>query len=122
MSGHFRVASGSDDGSLHLCVIDVSAATGTMDQDIRVLRTFSKLCAHAAHVTGVQLLPADYLLSVSVDQRLILWRLCEDGLSFVHSKLCHVADVAASACWEAGERSYHTAICGQGLEVLRCTF
>lgn len=122
--GHFLVASGSDDGSVALCVIDVDVKS-TTDQGaisgagVQVLKKFSPVCAHAAHVIGVQMLQLDSLLSVSVDQRLTLWRLCEDGLSFVDSKFCHVADVAALECWKAGEQSYHSVICGQGLQVLR---
>ncbi|XP_062978157.1 tRNA (34-2'-O)-methyltransferase regulator WDR6 [Elgaria multicarinata webbii] len=123
--GHFLVASGSDDGSISLSVIAVIAESA-VDQEaaagtgIRVLSKYSRLCAHAAHVTGLQFLHPDHLLSVSVDQRLTLWRLGEDRLSFVCSRFCHVADVAALACWEAEERSYRSAICGQGLEVLCC--
>nr|XP_056720125.1 WD repeat-containing protein 6 [Euleptes europaea] len=125
VSSRFLVASGSDDGSIHVCVIEVNAESlvyqGTVGGDgVRVLRKFSRLCAHAAHVTGVRLLHPDYLLSVSVDQRLTLWRLGEDSLSFVRSKFCHVADVAALECWNSGRHSWHSVVCGQGLEVLRC--
>lgn len=124
--GHFLVASGSDDGSISLCGIDVNAKNTTAQaavsvDGIHVLRKFSRVCAHAAHVTGVHVLHPDFLLSVSVDQRLTLWRLCEDGLSYVDSKFCHVADVAALEFWKCGEQSYYSIICGQGLQVLRCT-
>ncbi|XP_066471962.1 tRNA (34-2'-O)-methyltransferase regulator WDR6 [Tiliqua scincoides] len=124
--GHFLVASGSDDGSISLCGIDVNAKNTTAQaavsvDGIHVLRKFSRVCAHAAHVTGVHVLHPDFLLSVSVDQRLTLWRLCEDGLSYVDSKFCHVADVAALECWKCGEQSYYSIICGQGLQVVRCT-
>ncbi|XP_054834503.1 WD repeat-containing protein 6 [Eublepharis macularius] len=124
-SGHFLVASGSDDGSIHICVIEVNVKSivnkGTIGgAGIHVLRKFSRLCAHAAHVTGVRLLHPNFLLSVSVDQRLTLWCLDEDSLSFVYSKFCHVADVAALECWESRQHGCHTVICGQGLEILRC--
>ncbi|XP_061474792.1 tRNA (34-2'-O)-methyltransferase regulator WDR6 isoform X2 [Rhineura floridana] len=123
--GYFLVASGSDDGSISLSVIDVNAES-TTDQGasdrtgIRVLRKVSRLCAHAAHVTGIRLLQPDFLLSASVDQRLTLWHLCEDSLSFVCSKFCHVADVAALECWEAGPHNFRNVICGQGLEIICC--
>lgn len=124
-SGRFIVASGSDDGSIHICVIEVNAK-GIVNQEttggtgIHVLRKFSRLCAHAAHVTGVRLLDPSYLLSVSVDQRLTLWCLSEGSLSFVCSKFCHVADVAALECWERGQYGWGSVVCGQGLEVLWC--
>ncbi|KAL8212806.1 UNVERIFIED_CONTAM: hypothetical protein K2H54_058812 [Gekko kuhli] len=124
-SGHFLVASGSDDGSIHICVIEVNAKSlvnqgTTGGAGICVLRKCSRLCAHAAHVTGVRLLHPDYLLSVSVDQRLTLWCLGEDSLSFVCSKFCHIADAAALECWESGQHGWHSVVCGQGLEVLWC--
>uniref|UniRef100_A0A8D2LKC7 tRNA (34-2'-O)-methyltransferase regulator WDR6 n=1 Tax=Varanus komodoensis TaxID=61221 RepID=A0A8D2LKC7_VARKO len=121
IDGHFLVASGGDDGSIALVVIDVTAE-GISEQEatagtgIRVLKKFSRHCAHAAHVTGVQFLPPDFLLSVSVDQRMTVWHLAEDRLTFVCSRFCHVADVAALECWEAEENSYCSVICGQGLE------
>ncbi|XP_060127257.1 tRNA (34-2'-O)-methyltransferase regulator WDR6 isoform X2 [Zootoca vivipara] len=124
--GHFLVASGSDDGSISLSAVEVDAGSDA-DQEaiagtgIRLLRNSSRLCAHAAHVTGVRLLQPDFLLSVSVDQRLALWHLHEDSLSFVGSKFCHVADAAGLECWEAGARNCHSVICGQGLEILRCS-
>ncbi|XP_077781245.1 tRNA (34-2'-O)-methyltransferase regulator WDR6 isoform X3 [Podarcis muralis] len=123
---HFLVASGSDDGSISLSAVEVDAGSDT-DQEaiagtsIRLLRNSSRPCAHAAHVTGVRLLQPDFLLSVSVDQRMTLWHLREDSLSFVSSKFCHVADVAGLECWEAGAHDCHSVICGQGLEILRCS-
>lgn len=125
VDGHFFVASGSDDGSISLCVVDVDPKSATEQgatskDSIQVLMKFSQVCAHAAHVTGVRVLHTNILLSASVDQRLTLWRLCGDGLSFVNTKLCHVADVAALECWKNGDQSYHSVVCGQGLQILRC--
>ncbi|KAJ7317115.1 hypothetical protein JRQ81_003277 [Phrynocephalus forsythii] len=124
--GRFLVASGSDDGSISVSDIEVSDESivdgeAPAKMGVRVLRTFSRPCAHAAHVTGVRLLRPDLLLSASVDQRLTLWRLSEEGLSFVCSKFCHVADVAALECWEGEGPTYYSVICGQGLQVLRGT-
>ncbi|KAH0630302.1 hypothetical protein JD844_013210 [Phrynosoma platyrhinos] len=124
--GHFFVASGSDDGSISLSVIDVNAKSTAGGQSVAgtgicILRTFSRLGAHAAHVTGLRLLPQNFLLSASVDQRLTLWRFCENSLSFVCNRFCHVADVAALECWEIEECKYGSVICGQGLEVLSCS-
>nr|XP_003217908.1 PREDICTED: WD repeat-containing protein 6 [Anolis carolinensis]XP_008103645.1 PREDICTED: WD repeat-containing protein 6 [Anolis carolinensis]XP_008103646.1 PREDICTED: WD repeat-containing protein 6 [Anolis carolinensis]XP_008103647.1 PREDICTED: WD repeat-containing protein 6 [Anolis carolinensis] len=123
--GIFSVASGSDDGSISISAVEVndrSAVSGesAAGTGIRILRTFSRLGAHAAHVTGLRLLPRDFLLSASVDQRLTLWRICKGGLSFVLSKFCHVADVAALETWEV-DSNCGSVICGQGLEVLSCS-
>uniref|UniRef100_A0A670YSE1 tRNA (34-2'-O)-methyltransferase regulator WDR6 n=1 Tax=Pseudonaja textilis TaxID=8673 RepID=A0A670YSE1_PSETE len=120
---HFVVASGSDDGSISVHIIEAKAESAVGQETpagagIQVIRKASRLCAHAAHVTGVRLLQLNFLLSVSVDQRLTLWSLCEDSLSFVWSKFCHVADVAALECWETERHGYHGVICGQGLQVL----
>ncbi|XP_032064455.1 WD repeat-containing protein 6 isoform X1 [Thamnophis elegans] len=120
---HFVVVSGSDDGSISVHVIEVKAESAVGQETparagIQVIRKVSRLGAHAAHVTGVRLLHLNFLLSVSVDQRLTLWSLCEDSLSFVWSKFCHVADVAALECWETEGHSYRGVICGQGLQIL----
>ncbi|XP_026538438.1 WD repeat-containing protein 6 [Notechis scutatus] len=120
---HFVVASGSDDGSISVHIIEAKAESAVGQETpagagIQVIRKASRLCAHAAHVTGVRLLQLNFLLSVSADQRLALWSLCEDSLSFVWSKFCHVADVAALECWETERHGYHGVICGQGLQVL----
>ncbi|XP_063147547.1 tRNA (34-2'-O)-methyltransferase regulator WDR6 [Candoia aspera] len=121
--GHFVVVSGSDDGSISVHFIHVKAESPEGQETparvgIQVVRKVSRLCAHVAHVTGVRLLRLNFLLSVSVDQRLTLWSLCEDSLSFAWSKFCHVADVAALECWETEGHGYRGVICGQGLEVL----
>uniref|UniRef100_A0A8C6VKL4 tRNA (34-2'-O)-methyltransferase regulator WDR6 n=1 Tax=Naja naja TaxID=35670 RepID=A0A8C6VKL4_NAJNA len=119
----FVVVSGSDDGSISVHVIEAKAESAVGQETpagagIQVIRKVSRLCAHAAHVTGVRLFQLNFLLSVSVDQRLTLWSLCEDSLSFVWSKFCHVADVAALECWETEGCGYRGVICGQGLQVL----
>ncbi|XP_034287578.1 tRNA (34-2'-O)-methyltransferase regulator WDR6 isoform X1 [Pantherophis guttatus] len=120
----FVVVSGGDNGSISVHVIEVKAESAAVGQEtparagIQVIRKVSRLCAHAAHVTGVRLLHLNFLLSASVDQRLTLWSLCEDSLSFVWSKFCHVADVAALECWETEGHSCRGVICGQGLQVL----
>lgn len=120
------MSSGSDDGSISVSAIEVSDRSvedgeGPAGIGIRLLSTFSRPGAHAAPVTGLRLLRPDLLLSASVDQRLTLWRLGEDRLSCVRSRFCHVADVAALECWEAEGGGYHSAVCGHGLQVLRCS-
>ncbi|KAM8994879.1 tRNA (34-2'-O)-methyltransferase regulator WDR6-like [Ara ararauna] len=125
--GRYLVASGSDDGSIHVCLLEV-----TLDGDnpmagtcLHVLEQVAQPCAHAAHVTGIRVLRPDLLLSASVDQRLTLWQHGPGGLEELSTTFFHVPDVAEMDCWEVveagGERWLYCVLCGQGLEVLRGT-
>lgn len=125
--GRHLVASGSDDGSIHLCLLEVApgrgeAAAGT---SLQVLERVSRPCAHAAHVTGIRVLRPDLLLSASVDQRLTLWHQRPGELVPLSTTFFHVPDLAEMDCWEeveaGGELRYCCVLCGQGLEMLRGT-
>ncbi|XP_039239522.1 WD repeat-containing protein 6 [Pipra filicauda] len=122
--GQYLVASGSDDGSIHICLLEVAlgkgeAAAGTC---LQILERVSRPCAHAAHVTGIRVLRPDLLLSASVDQRLTLWRWGPGGLVPLSTTFFHVPDLAELDCWEVaeagGELRYYCVLCGQGLEML----
>ncbi|NXI39690.1 WDR6 protein, partial [Galbula dea] len=122
--GRYLVASGSDDGSIHVCLLEVAldgdrAAGGTC---LRILERVARPCAHAAHVTGIWLLQPDLLLSASVDQRLTLWRWVPGGLDELNTTFFHVPDLAQLDCWEVAEAGeelqYYCVLCGQGLEML----
>ncbi|XP_010129942.1 PREDICTED: WD repeat-containing protein 6 [Buceros rhinoceros silvestris] len=54
--GQYLVASGSDDGSIHLCLLEVALGGGkaTTGMCLRVLERVARPCAHAAHVTGIR--------------------------------------------------------------------
>lgn len=123
--GPYLVASGSDDGSIHVCLLEVSLGEGTAGTCLRVLERVARPCAHAAHVTGIRVLRPDLLLSASVDQRLTLWRRGPGGLDMLSTTFFHVPDLAELDCWEVTEAggvlSYCCVLCGQGLEVLRGT-
>uniref|UniRef100_A0A8B9QD35 tRNA (34-2'-O)-methyltransferase regulator WDR6 n=1 Tax=Apteryx owenii TaxID=8824 RepID=A0A8B9QD35_APTOW len=121
--GRYLVASGSDDGSIHVCRLEVAPGDGAAG--LRVLERLSRPCAHAAHVTGVRVLRPDLVLSASVDQRLTLWQLGPGGLEALSTTFFHVPDLAELDCWEAaaepgGEPHYYCVLCGQGLELVRC--
>ncbi|NXX84492.1 WDR6 protein, partial [Urocolius indicus] len=123
--GRYVVASGSDDGSIHFCVLEVAQGGGEAGAGtcLRVLELGARPCAHAAHVTGVRALRPDLLLSASVDQRLALWRRGPAGLDLLSTTFFHVPDLAELDCWETagagGELQYWCVLCGQGLEMLR---
>uniref|UniRef100_A0A8C5X3I1 tRNA (34-2'-O)-methyltransferase regulator WDR6 n=1 Tax=Malurus cyaneus samueli TaxID=2593467 RepID=A0A8C5X3I1_9PASS len=126
--GQYLVASGSDDGSIHVCLLEVAlgrgdAAAGTC---LDVLQRVSRPCAHAAHVTGIRVLRPDLLLSASVDQRLTLWNLHQGELVPLSTTFFHVPDLAELDYWEVaeagGELRYYCVLCGQGLEMVRCWY
>lgn len=127
LQGQYLVASGSDDGSIHLCLLEVALGGGedTMGTCLRVLERVARPCAHAAHVTGIRVLRPDLLLSASVDQRLTLWRRSPGGLDELSTTFFHVPDLAELDCWEvveaSGELRYYCVLCGQGLEMLHGT-
>ncbi|NXG24227.1 WDR6 protein, partial [Grallaria varia] len=122
--GHYLVASGSDDGSIHICLLEVALSGGeaTAGTCLQVLERVSRPCAHAAHVTGIRVLQPDLLLSASVDQRLTLWRRGPGGLVPLSTTFFHVPDLAELDCWEVAEAGdelrYYCVLCGQGLEML----
>lgn len=122
--GRYLVASGSDDGSIHVCLLEVALgrAEGTAGTCLRVLERVCRPCAHAAHVTGIRVLRPDLLLSASVDQRLTLWNRCPGELVPLSTTFFHVPDLAELDCWEVeeagGELRYYCVLCGQGLEML----
>ncbi|XP_075794511.1 tRNA (34-2'-O)-methyltransferase regulator WDR6 isoform X2 [Pelodiscus sinensis] len=128
-AGRYLVASGSDDGSIHVCLVAVDtgpalpgdAEPAVAGARVLLLAASSRPCAHAAHVTGLRVLRPDLLVSASVDQRLVLWRLDQGGLVFLGSRFCPVADVAELDCWGQEERGFGCVLCGQGLEIVWCT-
>ncbi|NXS50842.1 WDR6 protein, partial [Balaeniceps rex] len=122
--GRYLVASGSDDGSIHVCLLEVALGGGeaTAGTCLRVLERVARPCAHAAHVTGIRVLRPDLLLSASVDQRLTLWRRGPSALDALSTTFFHVPDLAELDCWEVVEAGgglrYYCVLCGQGLEML----
>ncbi|CAM9345877.1 unnamed protein product [Bubo scandiacus] len=122
--GRYLVASGSDDGSIHACLLEVALGGGeaTAGTCLHLLERVARPCAHAAHVTGIRVLRPDLLLSASVDQRLTLWRRGPDGLDALSTTFFHVPDLAELDCWEVAEAGrelrYYCVLCGQGLEML----
>ncbi|NWH69423.1 WDR6 protein, partial [Piaya cayana] len=121
--GLYLVASGSDDGSIHVCLLEVAVSEAAADTSLHILERVARPCAHAAHITGIRVLRPDLLLSASVDQRLTLWRRLPDGLDELSTTFFHVPDLAELDCWEEAEAGselrFCCVLCGQGLEMLR---
>ncbi|XP_030314523.1 WD repeat-containing protein 6 [Calypte anna] len=124
LEGQYLVASGSDDGSIHICLLKVTLSGGevTTGTCMHVLQRVAKPCAHAAHVTGIRVLRPDLLLSASVDQRLTLWHHSPGRLDPLSTTFFHVPDLAELDCWEVvdagGMLRYCCVLCGYGLEML----
>ncbi|XP_077132588.1 tRNA (34-2'-O)-methyltransferase regulator WDR6 [Ranitomeya variabilis] len=116
--GHYLVASGGDDNSIHVCWLLLNHE-GPRGRGAQLLRSVSANSAHAAHVTGLRLLRDDLLVSVSVDQRLTLWNIGDTDLKHVATRFCHVADVSELDFWTRDER-HLCVLCGQGLEIVKC--
>ncbi|CAJ0962352.1 unnamed protein product [Ranitomeya imitator] len=116
--GHYLVASGGDDNSIHVCWLLLNHE-GPRGRGAQLLRSVSANSAHAAHVTGLRLLRDDLLVSVSVDQRLTLWNIGDTDLRHVATRFCHVADVSELDFWTRDER-HLCVLCGQGLEIVKC--
>ncbi|NXM69119.1 WDR6 protein, partial [Serilophus lunatus] len=120
--GQYLVASGSDDGSIHICLLEVALGGAAAATCLQVLERVSRPCAHAAHVTGIRVLRPDLLLSASVDQRLTLWRRGPGVLDPLSTTFFNVPDLAELDCWEVveagGQLRYYCVLCGQGLEML----
>ncbi|XP_072276700.1 tRNA (34-2'-O)-methyltransferase regulator WDR6 [Pyxicephalus adspersus] len=117
--GHYLLASGGDDNSIQICKLYLYAnsADGQFG-GICLLHSFSINPAHAAHVTGLRILRQDLLASASVDQRLTLWYLGDDGQQHLATKISHVADVSELDCWQSADGHHWCVLCGQGLEII----
>ncbi|EDL77156.1 rCG25584 [Rattus norvegicus] len=123
--GHHLVASGSEDGSLHVFTLavkmpELEEADGEAElvPQLCVLDEYSVPCAHAAHVTGIKILSPKLMVSASIDQRLTFWRLGNGEPTFMNSTVYHVPDVADMDCWPVNpEFGHRCALAGQGLEV-----
>lgn len=122
--GHL-VASGSEDGSLHVFTLAVempeqeeAVGGAVVAPQLLVLEEYSVPSAHAAHVTGLKILSPSLMVSASIDQRLTFWRLGQGEPSFMNSAVYHVPDVADMDCWPVSpEFGHRCALGGQGLEI-----
>ncbi|XP_041476881.1 WD repeat-containing protein 6-like [Lytechinus variegatus] len=122
------VVSGGDDNAITVTLVDFTSSVTTENERTigTILDTYKIPTAHATQVTGIQFTKeANTFLSVSVDQRLNLWRLklSEDNrkieeVRMMSSSFVHVSDVAGMDTWcDRSSSQQYAVICGQGLQL-----
>lgn len=106
------VLSGGDDTDVVLTRLEV---TGTAAEVIPVWCSGGRM-GHAAQVTGLCVV-GNLVVTTSVDQRVVVWRVMQEECEWVASKCCSVADVAAIDCWMEGNRLMCSVV-GVGMELV----
>ncbi|XP_017578708.1 WD repeat-containing protein 6 [Pygocentrus nattereri] len=120
------LASGGDDGQLSVMKIRVEFSqpeTGSVCP--QVLSHWSVPLAHSAPLTALSALSSTQLVSTSPDQRVCVWRLCDDGLHHQGAMFSHTADASGVWAWRRegpeSESGAYVVVCGQGLQLLKLT-
>lgn len=94
---HILVATGGDDNSIHLIVLEVTIQENMENlTEIKVLYTWNTDKYHCSQITGLLLLD-DVLVTTGVDQRVTIskWRVNDGGIfcEFLSQKYSDVADI-----------------------------
>ncbi|CAG5127560.1 unnamed protein product [Candidula unifasciata] len=115
----FLLASGGDDNAVTVSLLEIS------DLALKELAKVSKEDAHAAQVTGVQLISSALLVSVSIDQRVCLWGIDylpqnHMQLQLVACRYISVADVSSMSAY-LYQNSVYLCIGGEGLCLYKLT-
>ncbi|CAC5398690.1 unnamed protein product [Mytilus coruscus] len=96
--GRLLIASGGDDNALVLSVISIQE-----NNNITIEGKCQQISAHAAQITGVQIVNENKVLTASVDQRLCLWDVClqDSGpeISMVWCRFVNVPDISHMELW-----------------------
>ncbi|XP_041370652.1 WD repeat-containing protein 6-like isoform X2 [Gigantopelta aegis] len=120
-NNRYMICSGGDDNCLSVCVVTVTGVDGLL-----VTMTTDQVCwkpsAHAAQITGTWIVSDDHIVTVSIDQRVCVWRvITETGKSLqvklIDTKYIHVSDVSNIDIWQ-DRGKIKVAICGEGLSIL----
>ena len=107
------VLTGGDDNALVRTEIGLDAAlTGAS-----IIEQQKQIHAHAAQISGVSFIDRHMAVSVSLDQRLILWRV--KSLEHIDGICCDVSDIQGLDV--TGINDYESLVCvyGQGVQLLR---
>lgn len=109
----YLIASGGDDNALVVSLVRVDS------EGVKIVKTGSCLCAHSTEITGVKFLSPSKLISVSIDQRLILWSVdITEGhiqLKQMSCKFVCVADISNLDCQKLNNDLFTVIISGEGL-------
>ncbi|XP_013403103.1 WD repeat-containing protein 6 [Lingula anatina] len=118
-AGEYMVASGGDDNALH--VTHIRLWRNQQDDNIsgeEVMRV-SMATAHAAQITCVHFLDSTHVLTVSIDQRMVIWTLQAETFQFnmLAARYVSVSDVASMDIWNKSEKSCSAAVVGVGIQL-----
>ncbi|KAL5034272.1 WD repeat-containing protein 6 [Batrachochytrium dendrobatidis] len=126
-SSHSRliVATGGDDNGLSILHIHICPQADSTIQ-AHLLNQTTHSSAHASSFGGVTVMDRDRILTVSIDQRLILWRIQEDTMDviFENAVFVDVPDVGDMAVSTSGcgNGSQSVALVGMGMQILDLEF
>jgi len=108
----WQIVSGGDDTDFVVSVIYFQ--NGSVEYN-RIWSSKNRL-GHTAQVTGLSVSDR-WVITSSVDQRIVVWNLAGDKCKWVVSKCGSVADVADIECWSEGDNLYCTVV-GVGMEIV----
>ncbi|XP_071154129.1 tRNA (34-2'-O)-methyltransferase regulator WDR6-like [Mytilus edulis] len=113
--GRLMIASGGDDNVLVISVISLQD-----NNSIKLEGKCQQLSAHAAQITGVEIINETKVLTASVDQRLCLWDVCfqdsEPEMSMVWCRFVNVPDILHMELWQ-NENRLTIGLSGEGLSI-----
>ncbi|XP_049341555.1 WD repeat-containing protein 6 isoform X2 [Astyanax mexicanus] len=119
------MATGGDDGQLSVMKIKVEMNQSDQTESLcpQLLSHWSVPLAHSAPLTALTTLSSARWASASPDQRVCVWRLCDDGLHHQGAMFTHTADAAGVWAWQREEPNIeggaYVVVCGQGLQLLK---
>uniref|UniRef100_T1JG63 tRNA (34-2'-O)-methyltransferase regulator WDR6 n=1 Tax=Strigamia maritima TaxID=126957 RepID=T1JG63_STRMM len=122
----FLLTTGGDDNAFHLVMFEINDSPNNVE--VKVVASGSAPSAHAAQITEIQSLPRDMLVTVSIDQRVNLWKWQLNGseivLKLLASRVSTVADIGTMDVWQDrkyGGHDFHTVcVAGEGFQLFRC--
>lgn len=86
------ISTGGDDGAISRSILLLEQISEN-SVVVNSLHNYFFAEAHASSVTGVLSITKELLLSVSIDQRILLWKVEGDSLKPILERYTHVADV-----------------------------
>lgn len=114
----YILITGGDDNALRTCIV----AMDTGGSKVRVTAEGNNVSAHAAQITGTWFVAPDFVVTVSIDQRVCVWKLERENTQ-IQLRMCgcaftSVSDVANMDVWTEGDH-HCLMISGNGLELFK---